>query len=367
MTYVRRFFILTVSCVFPLAGQTIPFESERWDIAADSSRILDYLGQKALYLKGGYALARNTDFTDGVVECDIAVSGERGFMGVIWRVQDPGNFEHFYIRPHQSGNPDANQYTPEFNGDSGWQLYYGQGYAAPTKYSFDQWIHIKVVVSGSQADIYAGDMSRPAVQVRDLKRELASGKVGLAVGNFAPAYFANFSMTKGKHVLTQAPKRDMHAAPGTIRKWMVSTAFAEDALVGKFQLSEKDKNALSWTAIASEETGITNLARIQGPAKNRNTAFARMTIESDTAQSVMMRFGYSDRVRVYCNDQLLYSGNNNYLSRDYRYLGTIGLFDAVPLPLRKGRNEIWMAVSEDFGGWGIWGVVDVGSSARVVE
>jgi len=38
-------------------------------------------------------------------------------------------FEHFYIRPHQSGNPDANQYTPVFNGVSAWQLYHGALYA----------------------------------------------------------------------------------------------------------------------------------------------------------------------------------------------------------------------------------------------
>jgi hypothetical protein len=41
------------------------------------------------------------------------------------------------------------------------------------------------------------------------------------------------------------------------------------------------------------------------------------------------------------------------MSRDYRYLGTIGLFDSVTLPLKAGENEIWIAVSEAFGGWGI--------------
>ena len=40
-------------------------------------------------------------------------------------------------------------------------------------------------------------------------------------------------------------------------------------------------------------------------------------------------------------------------SRDYRYLGTIGLFDEVMLPLRDGDNELWLAVSESFGGWGV--------------
>ena len=56
---------------------------------------------------------------------------------------------------------------------------------------------------------------------------------------------------------------------------------------------------------------------------------------------------------MFFNDKLFYSGNNTYRTRDYRYLGSIGYFDEVYLPLKAGRNEIIMAVSESFGGWGI--------------
>ena len=66
-----------------------------------------------------------------------------------------------------------------------------------------------------------------------------------------------------------------------------------------------------------------------------------------------MDFGYSDRIKVYLNDVILYSGNNNYRSRDYRYLGTIGFFDAVALPLKEGENTLIMGVSVNFGGWGL--------------
>jgi len=56
---------------------------------------------------------------------------------------------------------------------------------------------------------------------------------------------------------------------------------------------------------------------------------------------------------VYLNGTLIYSGENMYQSRDYRYLGTIGLFDNIVLPLQPGDNELWFAVTESFGGWGI--------------
>lgn len=78
-----------------------------------------------------------------------------------------------------------------------------------------------------------------------------------------------------------------------------------------------------------------------------------MELEAEVARSVTVSFGYSDRVRVYLKGRPLYRGDNGYRSRDYRYLGTIGLFDELVLPLRAGRNELTFAVSESFGGWGI--------------
>ena len=54
---------------------------------------------------------------------------------------------------------------------------------------------------------------------------------------------------------------------------------------------------------------------------------------------------------VYLNDKLLYFGKDAYMSRDYRFLGTVGFYDMLFLPLKKGDNELWFVVSEDFGGW----------------
>jgi hypothetical protein len=50
--------------------------------------------------------------------------------------------------------------------------------------------------------------------------------------------------------------------------------------------------------------------------------------------------------RWHCHD-------DNYQSRDYRFLGSIGYFDTLYLPLTQGANELLLAVSEDQGGWGV--------------
>jgi hypothetical protein len=76
-------------------------------------------------------------------------------------------------------------------------------------------------------------------------------------------------------------------------------------------------------------------------------------LTADRERIVRVRFGYSDRVRVFLNGRLLYSGNLGFGTRDTEFLGIVGLFDELALPLRRGRNELWFAVSETFGGWAV--------------
>jgi hypothetical protein len=340
-------------------SQTIPFDSVRWDLAARESRVEEYLGRQSLFLKGGLALVKDSKFLNGVIEFDIAFSPERTFVGTVWRVLDKKNYEEFYFRPHQSGNPDANQYTPVFKGLAGWQLYYGEDFAAPVRYRFNEWMRVKIVVAGKQAEVYIMDMETPALFIPELKREPASGQVGLSAGDFAPAHYSNFSFTASDAPALKGKAKPRKAAPkGLITAWSVSSGFSEKNLQGKFQLNESDKAGLTWKKLECEATGIANLSRLVAIGEQSNTTFARLIISSEREQIKEIKFGFSDRVRVYLNDHLLYAGSDGFVSRDYRFLGTVGLWDALYLPLKKGRNELWMAVSENFGGWGVIAAIE---------
>lgn len=338
----------------PARAETVPFDPGRWEIQARESRVVNHLGRSSLYLKGGVAAVKDSKFTNGVIEFDIALPRERGFMGAVWRVQDFENYEEFYIRPHQSGNPDANQYTPVFNGVPAWQLYYGEGYGAPVVYDFDRWTRVKIVVSGGRAEVYVGDVERPALVVRELKRETREGRVGLSAGNFAPGYFSNFTFTAlDNPPLKGKPPEAPAAPPGTVKSWMVSDAFGRKSLEGKYRLTPADRDKLRWRRLGAEQDGTANLARLRGVAEGRDTVFARLVVRSEREQVKRVRFGFSDEVKVYFNDRLLYGGGDVYQTRDYRFLGTMGLYDELYLPLRRGENELWLAVTENFGGWGV--------------
>ena len=335
------------------------FDSDSWQIQAEEAAVVGYLGRRALSMQGGSATLKDVQLADGVIEFDIAVSPQRGFAGGFIRRMDPQNFEHFYIRPHQSGNPDANQYNPVFNGLSSWQLYHGEGYGTPVEYKFNEWMHIRIAYSGLRADIYI-DSDVPSIQVKELKRPFSSGAVGVDASNFAPAHFASFeaSPLPDDYVFADLESEPADTPAETIMSWLVCDAFDGGALQGVQQLGEQIKADRHWTPLEAEPGGITNLARIQGLAADKNTAFARLVVTSDKQQTKGLTLGYSDSVAVFANDTLLYSGSNRYMSRDYRYLGTIGLFDKVYLPLEAGENEIWIAVTESFGGWGIQGRFD---------
>jgi hypothetical protein len=114
-----------------------------------------------------------------------------------------------------------------------------------------------------------------------------------------------------------------------------------------------------------EATGIANLSRLVALGEQSNTTFARLVINSEREQIKEIKFGFSDRARVYLNDHLLYAGTDGFVSRDYRFLGTIGLWDAVYLPLKKGSNEVLLAVSENFGGWGVIAAIEDVSGIQI--
>lgn len=335
-------------------GESVPFDDPRWQIEAEEFEVTEYLGQTALRIRGGSALLPFTNIRNGLVEFDIAITPERGFAGLMFRWQDAENYENFYLRPHQSGNPDANQYQPVFNGAAAWQLYYGEGYAAQVKYRYNEWMHVRVIYAESQAEVYI-DSDTPVLHIPDLKRIDRDGAIGVSAADFSAVHFANFKYTALANAYTFAPVAKPEFAAGTIKSWFVSDPFEEQLLAGESRLGREHTVGRRWTSLAAEATGITNLASVAAGTGTNNTVFARHVINAARPQTRRLTFGYSDRARVYLNGTLLYRGDNGYLTRDYRYLGTIGLFDSIALPLKGGDNELWIAISEDFGGWGIMG------------
>jgi hypothetical protein len=86
---------------------------------------------------------------------------------------------------------------------------------------------------------------------------------------------------------------------------------------------------------------------------SRDLVFARTVVSSPRSQRMKLVFTYSDDVHVFVNGRLLFEGDSAFARRDPSSLGIASLGpDAVYVDLHPGANEIVLAVSEKFGGWG---------------
>jgi hypothetical protein len=343
--------LLIPPCVY--AQILVPFTSDQWKFETKDHAAETYQGKESVRLKENMATLPAVSFENGIIEYDLAFPQGRAFIRVSFRMQDNANYEEFYVRTHQSGNPDANQYSPVYGGLAAWQLYYGEGYSTPIQYAFNEWIHVKLMISGQRMDVYINDMETPLI-VSELKRPSRKGYLGLS--STGENHFANFTYTPMDKVpLKGTPKPKEPAPQGTITQWEVSSAMPAKSLAATTMLKSLDKTGISWKSAGTENTGLLNLASVATWSKENNTVLAKVIVNSDKNQVKKFVFGFSEHARVYLNDNLLYSGEDDYRSRDYRFLGTLGYYDAVYLNLKKGRNEITIAVTETLGGWGVKG------------
>ncbi|MEM7102309.1 MAG: hypothetical protein AAF502_04185 [Bacteroidota bacterium] len=347
------FSILTIGL-----AQPIPFDDERWEINGPDHAIFPYMGKQSLFLPGGATVLKDVLFTDGTIEVDFAAHGNRGFAGIIFRVQDALNYELFYIRPHKSRLPDALQYTPVFNGLSGWQLYSGEGFTAPSEIELNVWSKLKVVVEGTKADFYIDGEHR--LEVTDLKHGLSEGSIGVW-SSLGAVNFANFQYTPAESSDQAATVSQQEMPEGMLTEWQLSEVYEAGTMEGA-ELPSGLLKETNWEKAVVEADGLINISKTRTKFtrdertikdNNKDIVFAKTVIHADKAGYRKLAFGYSDEVRVYLNGQPLFEGISTFRARDPAFLGIVDVDnDAIYLPLKKGKNELVLAVTELFGGWG---------------
>jgi hypothetical protein len=322
-----------------------PFQQDLWTWTPAAPSATTFLGRECVRVDDARGTLAGVELVDGAIEVELAVGPERAFPGVFWRGRDAENFESLFVRPHQVGNPDAVQYTPVFNGISSWQLYHGPGFWAPVAFPIGEWFGLRVVFAGRRAEVYVGDLDEPAL-VAALKGPVEPGAVGIAGGG-GTAYATGLSWDDAPVVFRSVEPQPPAAEPGILPAWQVSDAFPE-AELDLALVADRE-----WTRLESEPSGLADLSRVNGIRDGRNTVFARAVVRSPRDEVRALDLGFSDRAVVFLNGRPLFRGDDTYRTRDYRFLGSIGYWDTLYLSLAAGDNELVVAVSEDFGGWGV--------------
>ncbi len=347
---------------------SLPPDSPRWELEGEA-KPAEYQGRKCLFVTGGGASVKDFEVRDAIIDVDVATPATRGFFGIQFRIVG-NNGEWVYLRQHKSGLPDAMQYTPVLKTGLNWQLYNGPGFTGAVDVPRDVWFHLRLELAGAQAKLFVKDMDKPALVMNDLKSGNQKGQLALAALTGA-TYFSNFEVRATPDVAWE--RHLPPTPPGTLTRWGLSPSY--DALQRNLEqpLARSEIDGIQWQQVDAEPPGIvpinryrdsphprvsfaTDFSKRLDPQPGMKVVYARTTIDSDADKVRKLFIGYSDDVSVFLNGKILFRGRSAQNFRDPAFLGIVNVEnDAVYLPLKKGSNELMLAVSELGGGWGFIG------------
>jgi len=350
-----------------LSEISVPPDTLHWDLQGNCS-IKEYQGRECIFLDGGAAVLKDFTMRDAVIDADISTPALRGFFGIQFRIDSSGsNAEWVYLRQHNSGLPDAIQYTPVLNTGLNWQIYNGPGFTGAVDIPKNEWFHLRLEVKGAQAYLFINNMDKPVLVMGDLKSGIQSGQVALAVLT-GSTYFSNFKIRRTPQVMWERHLPPM--PPGTLTSWKLSPSYDASGIDPERPLTPSEVDTIPWQNAEAEAPGFVTLYRYFDaphirvtfandfskrlePQPGMRIAYARIIINSAGDEVKKLNIGYSDDVSVFLNGRILFRGRSAQNFRDPRFLGIVSPEnDAVYLPLKKGENELILAVSELGGGWG---------------
>jgi hypothetical protein len=182
--------------------------------------MVTYRGKRAVRLAGrgdaegsGSPLAvfPGSHFRDGVIEAELAgvphadaLSFSRGFVGLAFRVQPGGTrYDCFFLRPANGRADDQlrrNHSTQYISmPDHPWHRLRDDHpgvYESYVDLDPGVWTSVRIVVTGTRAQLHVHGAEQPCLIVNDLKQGETAGQIALWVGSGTDAYFANVTVSK---------------------------------------------------------------------------------------------------------------------------------------------------------------------------
>jgi hypothetical protein len=343
----------------------ISMDPKNWRYDTAATDFIVHRGVKAMRLKTSAPVyLKEHLFSNGTIEFDIEVGG--GFPGIAFRMtNDWKDGESFYIRYFGTTSPESRttlQYCATIGGVSTWDL--SDEYQAGAVLNVPGWNHVRMVVSGYQMKVFVNNMTTPALVVPRLEGESMSGGINFSGG---AATIAN--------LVIKATTENLDSAAGLLYttnetrflcRWKVSQPqpfeHGRDVVPplpfmrGRRPDGFPDSSTV-WSDINAEPRGIINLTRKFGPSANdaRRLVWLKTTLHSDQLQERRLHIGFSDEIWLFVNGQLLYVDKNHFGTPGQKFpKGRCTIENAtITLPLKQGENEVLIALSNYFYGWGM--------------
>lgn len=338
-------------------GHAIEMVAARWEANGELTFATpDGYPRGVMTVKGPGAILKDTLFTNGTIEYDINEDGDDEETSGVWFHQrDKATAEYVYLRPSPDcpGSVECIQYGPVVRDHVQWDVY--PEYQASAPVHLHGWNHVKLVVSGARMNVFINREATPSLRVGQLESDARGGQVQLR-GN---ASYANVVVTPDAvEGLAPEPSVDATAADARyVRHWRLSPA--STIAVGKEVTLAEMPAAAPWESIAAERKGFVNLSRAYGtPRGDPDLIWLTTTITSERAQTKQVALGFARQVWIFVNGAPIYVGKNFYYPASARTtpMARMTLDNGTfALPLKAGKNEIVMAISNDLHSRGHYG------------
>ncbi|WP_341227153.1 hypothetical protein [uncultured Arcticibacterium sp.] len=343
---------LLVAVVFSGVAQSIDLKPENFDFKEGSVEFLNYKGRQSMKIapNANPIEIKNLNFKNGTIEYDMEpITG--GFSSsVYFHRQDDKEQEIVYLRVFKMNDKLANeaiQYAPYIDGVNMWDML--PQYQAASEIKPD-WNHIKLVISGKRMKVYCN--KKEVLNIPELEGRMAEGKIAFDGNSYISNLIVKPNATEGLHPEALPDLTDHQS--NFIRNW----AMTSPMLLPKGTDITTDNlpdNGLFEKSISAERMGLINLTKVYGKSTERRVIWLKAVVESSIAKSVELELGFSDELWVFLNNKMVYVDKNLYMQDMKKYpRGRISTENgSVRLNLKEGKNEITMAVANDFYGWGI--------------
>lgn len=344
--------------VFSVSAQAVvPFDVQLWQNhgkpkAADYE-LFDSRETLKLY---GKVFMKGVSLKSGTIEVDVYANTKRSFAGIFFRKKD-NSMEDVYMRMHKSAQVDAVQYTPIHNGESNWQLY--NEYQANVVFKQAGWNTLKVVFAETVSDVYVNGVK--VVTIDKLRTDNAEGAFGLF--SFGENRFSNFRYSTKAEINTPVQNVDTKLPEQRI----ITNWYITDAQTFKGVASiPADFENLKYKPVETEPSGLLPISKHLkknsfGNFEDNEEAYtvAMHMITNNTAAVKRFSFDYSDKIWIYLNGQLVFSGNNAFHSKGLQFQGHLDINgNTLFLHLNKGKNIIHCVVVDRENGWGLIGKLE---------
>jgi hypothetical protein len=367
--------LLASVIVFAQEAIKIPMTADRWETNENIKfEAADGYPLGVMTVTKGVAVLKDFKFRNGTIEFDVIPRGPMG-AGIGFRRRDDDTYEDFYLRPRPKCDEavDCIQYAPETHGVLLWDVF--PQYQSPAPVEEKSTNHIKMVINGQRMNIYVnppagGGMTAPTLAIGRLEGDTLEGGILMQ----GPGTFANLTVAPDAvEGLSPEPMSDATSKDKRyLRNWM--TAPPASLPDGKEPaVADMPDASQSWQPLSAERGGLVDLSReygLAGGRKVRALAWLKTDIASDKAQTKHVAIGWSREIWVFVNGKQVFADKNLYQPPAARKVpdGRLSLENgSFDLPLQKGKNEIAIALANNFYGWGIEMRVDDLKGVKIAE